>query len=126
MQLTMLKCKLHRATVTEANLNYEGSITIGRNLCDAAGLNANEKVDIYNCDNGNRLATYVIPGDDGVICLNGAAARLVSEGDKVIICSYGMLDDKEVSSHKPTVIFVDENNKVKDIKNQEKAKTVSI
>ncbi|WP_438351231.1 aspartate 1-decarboxylase [Paenibacillus sp. FA6] len=109
----MMKSKIHRATVTEANLNYVGSITIDENLMEAADLLENEKVQIVNNNNGARLETYVIPGprDSGVICLNGAAARLVSPGDTVIIISYAVMSQENLSSHKPTVVFVDENNK---------------
>ena len=126
MNLTMLKCKIHRAKVTEANLNYEGSITIGRDLCQAAGLIPNEKVDIYNCDNGKRLATYVIVGEPGTIGLNGAAARMVHAGDRVIICSYGQMEELEAAKHVPTLVFVDENNKIKDLKTKEKHGTISM
>jgi aspartate 1-decarboxylase len=113
MNLTMLKCKIHRATVTTADLNYEGSISICTELIEAAGLLLNERVEIYNCNNGARFATYVIPGKKGEIGLNGAAARLVMPGDLVIICSYCTMDAIEAKSHKPKVIFVDEkNNKI--------------
>lgn len=109
---TMMKSKIHRATVTEANLNYVGSITIDEDLMEAADILENEKVQIVNNNNGARLETYVIPGPrgSGVICLNGAAARLVQPGDNVIIISYVMMSPEEVRSHKPTVVFVDENN----------------
>lgn len=109
----MMKSKIHRATVTEANLNYVGSITIDENLMEAADLLENEKVQIVDNNNGSRLETYVIPGPrgSGVICLNGAAARLVHPGDTVIIISYAMLSAEELASHKPTVVFVDENNR---------------
>ncbi|RRJ66294.1 aspartate 1-decarboxylase [Paenibacillus oralis] len=109
---TMMKSKIHRATVTEANLNYVGSITIDEDLMEAADILENEKVQIVNNNNGARLETYVIPGPrgSGVICLNGAAARLVQPGDNVIIISYAMMSPEEVRSHKPTVVFVDENN----------------
>ncbi|MBT2288550.1 aspartate 1-decarboxylase [Paenibacillus albidus] len=108
----MMKSKIHRATVTEANLNYVGSITIDENLMEAADLLENEKVQIVDNNNGSRLETYVIPGPrgSGVICLNGAAARLVHPGDTVIIISYAMLSSEELASHKPTVVFVDEKN----------------
>jgi aspartate 1-decarboxylase len=108
-----MKSKIHRATVTEANLNYVGSITIDENLMEAADLLENEKVQIVNNNNGARLETYVIPGprDTGIICLNGAAARLVQPGDTVIIISYALMSQEELRSHKPTVVFVDENNK---------------
>ena len=109
----MMKSKIHRATVTEANLNYVGSITIDENLMEAADILENEKVQIVDNNNGSRLETYVIPGPrgSGVICLNGAAARLVQPGDTVIIISYAMLSSEELDSHKPTVVFVDENNR---------------
>ncbi|MRN53347.1 aspartate 1-decarboxylase [Paenibacillus monticola] len=109
----MMKSKIHRATVTEANLEYVGSITIDENLMEAADLLENEKVQIVDNNNGSRLETYVIPGPrgSGVICLNGAAARLVHPGDTVIIISYAMLSTEELATHKPTVVFVDENNK---------------
>ncbi|ASA22890.1 aspartate 1-decarboxylase [Paenibacillus donghaensis] len=108
----MMKSKIHRATVTEANLNYVGSITIDENLMEAADLLENEKVQIVDNNNGSRLETYVIPGPrgSGVICLNGAAARLVHPGDTVIIISYAMLSSEELAAHKPTVVFVDEHN----------------
>ncbi|MEI2399450.1 aspartate 1-decarboxylase [Paenibacillus phytohabitans] len=108
----MMKSKIHRATVTEANLNYVGSITIDENLMEAADLLENEKVQIVDNNNGSRLETYVIPGPrgSGVICLNGAAARLVQPGDTVIIISYAMLSSEELAEHKPTVVFVDAGN----------------
>ncbi len=110
---TMMKSKIHRATVTEANLNYVGSITIDEDLMDAADLLENEKVQIVNNNNGARLETYVITGprSSGVICLNGAAARLVQPGDNVIIISYAVLDNAEAKEHRPTVVFVDDANK---------------
>ncbi|MHA6533339.1 aspartate 1-decarboxylase [Paenibacillus sp. BAC0078] len=109
----MMKSKIHRATVTEANLNYVGSITIDEDLMEAADLLENEKVQIVDNNNGSRLETYVIPGPrgSGVICLNGAAARLVQPGDTVIIISYAMLSSEELAAHKPTVVFVDTDNK---------------
>ncbi|GIP53431.1 aspartate 1-decarboxylase [Paenibacillus vini] len=112
MYRTMMKSKIHRATVTEANLNYIGSITIDESLMESADLLENEKVQIVNNNNGARLETYVIPGPrgSGVICLNGAAARLVQPGDQVIIISYAQMSPEELRSHKPTVVFVDENN----------------
>lgn len=113
MNLTMLKCKIHRATVTDADLNYEGSISIDPVLIKAAGLLLNERVDVYNCNNGARFSTYVIKGGKGEICLNGAAARHVHRGDIVIIAAYCGLDALEAAKHQPTVIFVDEKNKIK-------------
>jgi aspartate 1-decarboxylase len=119
---TMFKSKIHRATVTEANLNYVGSITIDTKLMEAADILPNEKVQIVNNNNGARFETYVIEGeaDSGVICLNGAAARLVQSGDTVIIISYALVDDKEAREFKPKAIFVNEFNKVLEISNQEK------
>lgn len=110
---TMMKSKIHRATVTEANLNYVGSITIDEDLMEAADLLENEKVQIVNNNNGARLETYVIKGErgSGVICLNGAAARLVQPGDNVIIISYAMMSKEEYDTHTPTVVIVDELNK---------------
>ncbi|MGR6544514.1 aspartate 1-decarboxylase [Paenibacillus tundrae] len=110
---TLMKSKIHRATVTEANLNYVGSITIDEDLMETSDLMENEKVQIVNNNNGARLETYVIPGPrgSGVICLNGAAARLVQPGDTVIIISYAMMSQEEANAHTPTVVFVDEQNK---------------
>lgn len=109
MFVTVVKSKIHRVTVTEANLNYIGSITIDSDLIDAANLIPNEKVSIVNNNNGERFETYVIPGErgTGVICLNGAAARLVQPGDIVIILAYGMMEFEEAKSFKPTIIFPD-------------------
>lgn len=114
MRRTMMKSKIHRATVTQANLDYVGSITIDRDLMEAADLLPNEKVQIVDNDNGNRLETYVIEGEagSGVIGLNGAAARLVHPGDTVIIMSYAELEDAEARAHDPTVVFVDGRNRV--------------
>ncbi|MCK6076407.1 aspartate 1-decarboxylase [Paenibacillus silvae] len=110
---TLMKSKIHRATVTEANLNYVGSITIDEDLMETSDLMENEKVQIVNNNNGARLETYVIPGPrgSGVICLNGAAARLVQPGDTVIIISYAMMSQEEANAHQPTVVFVDDQNK---------------
>lgn len=113
MYRTMMKSKIHRATVTEANLNYVGSITIDEDLMDVADLLENEKVQIVNNNNGERLETYVIPGErgSGVICLNGAAARRVQPGDTVIIISYASMSNEEALTHEPTVVFVDAGNR---------------
>ena len=110
---TMLGGKIHRATVTEADLNYVGSITIDQDLLDAAGICVNEKVQIVNNNNGARLETYTIPGErgSGVICLNGAAARLVQKGDIVIIMSYVLMSNEEAKNHEPKVVLVNEQNK---------------
>lgn len=113
MQLTMLKCKIHRATVTDADLNYEGSISIDPKLCEAARLAQFERVEIYNCNNGERFATYVIYGKEGEICLNGAAARLVHRGDLVIIAAYAQVSEAEALEFKPKIILVDERNNIK-------------
>jgi len=103
MMKTMLKCKIHRATVTDAVLHYEGSVTIDKTLMDAAGLVEYEMVHIWNVDNGNRFTTYAIEGeeDSGVICLNGAAARQVSKGDLVIIAAFSAYDEKELKHFQP-------------------------
>ncbi|MEK4632887.1 aspartate 1-decarboxylase [Bacillus sp. 4A_MP3] len=126
MYRTMMAGKLHRATVTEANLNYVGSITIDEDLLDAVGMLTNEKVQIVNNNNGARLETYIIPGKrgSGVICLNGAAARLVQEGDKVIIISYQMMSDQEAKSHQPKVAVLDDQNKIEQMLGQEPAHTI--
>ncbi|MDR7866762.1 MAG: aspartate 1-decarboxylase [Sporomusaceae bacterium] len=119
---TVFKSKLHRATVTEANLNYVGSITIDEDLLDAAEICVNEKVQVVNNNNGARLETYAIPGPrgSGVVCLNGAAARLVQPGDKVIIITYAVIDDKEAKAFKPTVVFLDDANRIAEVKDAEK------
>ncbi|MNJ91339.1 Aspartate 1-decarboxylase precursor [compost metagenome] len=114
MNLSMLRTKIHRATVSGADLNYEGSVSICPDLIKASGLLINERVDIYNCNNGARFSTYVIKGKKGEICLNGAAARHVQKGDLVIICSYCGMSFEEAQKHKPTVVFVDEKNRVKE------------
>lgn len=118
MIITMLKSKIHRATVTGADVDYEGSITIGKELMDAAKLIEYERVDIYNINNGQRFSTYVMKGEHGKgeICLNGAAARLVSIGDLIIICSYSQHDEKEVAKHKPAIVYVDGKNRIKGLK----------
>ncbi|MEQ8176569.1 MAG: aspartate 1-decarboxylase [Syntrophomonadaceae bacterium] len=110
----MLKSKIHRATVTEADLNYVGSITIDAALMEAANIVENEKVTIVNNNNGARFDTYVIEGErgSGVICLNGAAARLVTKGDIVIILTYALLDGEELKTHQPTLVFVNGQNQV--------------
>ncbi|MDM1293550.1 aspartate 1-decarboxylase [Sphingobacterium sp. N143] len=112
MTIEVMKSKIHRVKVTQAELNYVGSITIDEDLMDAANIIANEKVQIVNNNNGARLETYVIPGQrgTGIICLNGAAARLVQVGDIVIIISYATMDFEEAKQFKPSVIFPDDNN----------------
>ena len=113
--LTLLKTKIHRATVTEADLNYEGSISICPELIKAAGLLEFEQVDIYNCNNGERFHTYVILGRKGQIGLNGAAARRVMPGDLVIIANYASMTEKEAHTHKPKVVFVHADNSIKNL-----------
>lgn len=126
MYRTMMSGKLHRATVTEANLNYVGSITIDEDLVDAVGMLANEKVQIVNNNNGARLETYIIPGErgSGVICLNGAAARLVQPGDIVIIISYKMMSEQDAASHQPKVAVLNEKNEIEQMLGSEPARTV--
>ena len=122
MEITLLKAKIHRAVVKQADLDYVGSITIDSDLLRAAGILAYEKVEIADIDNGNRFETYAIAGEagSGIICLNGAAARCVSEGDKIIIMAYAQMTPEEARDHKPTVIFVDEDNKIVRKANYEK------
>ncbi len=114
MTLTMLKSKIHRATVTEAELNYVGSITVDARLMEEAGILEYEKVQVVNVNNGQRLETYVIEGEagSGIICLNGAAARCAAKGDKVIIMAYADMTEEEAKVFSPTVLFVDENNRL--------------
>ncbi|WP_064091053.1 aspartate 1-decarboxylase [Rossellomorea aquimaris] len=111
---TMMSGKIHRARVTEANLDYVGSITIDEDILEQVGMMANEKVQIVNNNNGARLETYIIPGErgSGVICLNGAAARLVQKGDVVIIISYKLVAEEYVHDHVPKVAIMDENNQI--------------
>ncbi|GAB4240591.1 MAG: aspartate 1-decarboxylase [Deltaproteobacteria bacterium] len=118
MMKSMLKCKIHRATVTDAVLHYEGSVTIDKTLMDAAGLVEYEQVHIWNVDNGNRFSTYAIEGeaDSGVICLNGAAARQVSKGDLVIIANFTLYDEKELARYRPTLVYVDRQNRITGVK----------
>ena len=123
---TLLGGKIHRATVTEANLNYVGSITVDLDLLDAAGILVNEKVQIVNNNNGARLETYTIAGrrGSGTVCLNGAAARLVQPGDVVIIMSYVMLSEPEIPAHRPKVVLVDSRNAIREVMDYEPADTV--
>lgn len=122
MILNMLKSKIHRATVVQAELSYVGSITVDEDLLDAAGIYEYEKVQIVDINNGNRFETYCIAGErgSGMICLNGAAARCVQVGDLIIIMAYCLMEDDEVKNHKPHVVFVDEKNKVEKITQYEK------
>jgi aspartate 1-decarboxylase len=121
-----MNAKLHRAVVTEANLNYIGSITISEDLMDAVGIIEGEKVQVVNNNNGNRFETYVIKGErnSGVICINGAAARLAQPGDIVIIIAYALVENHKIHEHSPKVAILDENNKVSEIILKEKANTI--
>lgn len=121
MFLTLMKSKIHRAVVTEANLNYVGSITIDEDLMDKADILLNEKVQIVNNNNGQRFETYVIPGErgSGTICLNGAAARLAHPGDIIIIISYALMNREEAKSFRPRIVLLNDSNKVNMIKNEE-------
>ncbi len=120
MLVTMLRCKLHRATVTECDLHYQGSLKIDADLIRASGLLPNEYIEIYNIDNGERFATYVIegPAGTGVIGLNGAAARKACLGDRIIICSYAALSEEEAKTHKPRIVVLGASNKVERITSQ--------
>ncbi|MHB0790548.1 aspartate 1-decarboxylase [Bradyrhizobium sp. 5.13L] len=115
MLITVMKGKIHRASITEADLHYEGSISIDRALLDAAGVLINERVEIYNIDTGTRFATYAIeaPRGSGIIGLNGAAARLAMPGDKVIIVAYASFDEGEARSFRPRVVLVDRENRIR-------------
>ena len=121
MDINMLKCKIHNAAVTEANLNYVGSITIDSNLLDKSGMLEYEKVQIVNNNNGARIETYTFRGEpgSGIICLNGAAARHFEIGDKVIIMAYAQMTQEEAKKHKPTVVLVDDENNVTKVGNYE-------
>ncbi|MBP3207578.1 MAG: aspartate 1-decarboxylase [Campylobacter sp.] len=113
MTITMMQSKIHRATITDANLNYVGSITIDKNLMKAANLLEFQKVDVLDINNGERFSTYIIKGEKkGEICLNGAAARKVCVGDLVIIVSYADMDANEAKTHKPTIVHVNEKNEI--------------
>ena len=122
MTIEMLKGKIHRATVVQAELDYVGSITVDEELLEAAGILEYEKVQIVDVNNGSRFETYTICGErgSGMICLNGAAARCVSTGDKIIIMAYAGYDPEEARTHKPAVVFVDEENKISRVTNYEK------
>jgi len=114
MQIEVLKSKLHRATVTRAELNYEGSISIDTDLLKAAQMHNYQKVDIYNINNGARFSTYIIPGKKGEICLNGAAARMAQVGDKIIIVTFTHIEESEADSWIPNVVLLDDENKIKE------------
>ncbi len=114
MQITMLQSKIHRATVTDANLDYVGSITIDRELLEASGMRVGQKVDIVNVNNGERFSTYIIPGERGKreICLNGAAARKVHRGDKIIIIAYAQMEESEADRFQPRIVILNDDNSI--------------
>jgi len=120
MLVTLLRCKLHRATVTECDLHYQGSLAIDAELIRAAGLLVNEHIEVYNIDNGERFTTYVIEGKpgSGIIGLNGAAARKACVGDKIIICSYAAMSVEEAKTHKPRVVILTEGNRLDHVTNE--------
>lgn len=122
MIITMLKGKIHRATVTQAELDYVGSITVDMDLLDEAGIYEYEKVQIVDVNNGARFETYTIAGErgSGVMCLNGAAARMVQTGDKIILMAYAQVTPEEAKELRPTVLFVDDNNHITKVTNYEK------
>jgi aspartate 1-decarboxylase len=121
MRLTLMKSKIHRAVVTEADLHYEGSIAIDPKLCELARFYPNERVDIYNITNGNRFSTYVIYGKPGQICINGAAARLVAPDDQVIIVTYADFEEKEALDHEPTVVLLTHDKEKNEVKSVERS-----
>ncbi len=123
---TMMKAKIHRATVTEANLNYVGSITIDADLLEAVDILPHEKVQVVNNQNGARLETYVIAGErgSGILCLNGAAARLVQPGDQVIVMSYATMTEEEAQSHRPRIAIMDDRNRLLELRRGEAHRTV--
>ncbi len=127
MRLSMFKSKIHRATITEANIDYEGSLTIDQNLLDAADMLAWEQVHVWDVDNGARLITYILPGPrgSGVICVNGAAAHLVEPGHRVILATYAQLEEQEARSHKPKVVLVDDDNRIRKSHHEERPLTIS-
>lgn len=120
MRREMLRAKVHRATVTETNVEYEGSLTLDAGLMQAAGMLPYERIDVYNVNSGERFSTYLIPGEagSGVACVNGAAAHLARKGDRIIIASYAVLGDDEIPRHRPTVVLVDSQNKIKEIRHE--------
>ena len=114
MFLRILKGKIHRATVTDADLDYQGSVTVDADLLDAAGIVPHEAVSIYDVTNGSRLETYALKGErgSGTVCINGAAAHLCHRGDLVILCAYALMDPEEAAAHRPPVVFVDGTNRI--------------
>lgn len=127
MRLSMFKSKIHRARVTEANIDYEGSLTIDQDLLDAADMLAWEQVHVWDVDNGARLVTYILPGPrgSGVVCVNGAAAHLVKPGHKVILATYAEMEEREARTHKPKVILVDDDNRITNSYHEERPLTLS-
>lgn len=125
MNITLLHSKIHRATVTDANLDYEGSVSICPSLIEAAGLMVFQQIDIYNCNNGARLTTYVIEGEEGEICLNGAAARHAQKGDLVIMAAFASMDQAAAQSHQPRLVFVDADNRISSLKTAETSGTAN-
>jgi len=123
MTREMLRAKVHRITVTECDVDYEGSLTLDRDLMDACGMRAFERVDVYDVDNASRFATYLIEGPrgSGACCVNGAAARLVGVGHKVIVAAYAAMDENELATHVPKIVLVDERNRITDVKSHEGA-----
>ncbi|NLV85602.1 MAG: aspartate 1-decarboxylase [Clostridiales bacterium] len=121
MLLNIFKSKLHRATITQADINYVGSVTIDSELLEKSGILAGEKVQIVNINNGERFETYTIDGEagSGTICINGAAARLVQVGDRVIIIAYALMDENEAKTFEPKILVLDERNKIIQTKNKE-------
>jgi len=123
MDRTMLRAKIHRISVTECDVDYEGSLTLDTELMERADMVPYERVEVYDVDNGNRFATYLIEGQrgSGACCVNGAAARLVSVGDKLILASYGTVAERDLSGHRPRVVLVGKGNRVKSTKEHEEA-----
>jgi len=122
----MLRAKVHRPTVTQTNVNYEGSLTLDAALMNAAGMVPYERIDVYNCENGERFSTYLITGraGSGEVCVNGAAARLASPGDRVIIASYASIHEEQIPGHRPIVVLVDRENRIKSTRHEITAGTV--
>jgi aspartate 1-decarboxylase len=127
MRLSMFKSKIHRATVTEANTDYEGSLTLDQDLMDAADMLPWEQVHVWDVDNGARLVTYLLPGPrgSGMVCINGAAAHLIKPGHKVILATYTQMNEDEARNHRPTVILVDESNRIRETRHEERPLTLS-
>ena len=124
MNRQMLRSKIHRISVTECDVEYEGSLTLDPHIMRRAGMVRHERIDVYDVDNANRFSTYLIEGEPGSgdCCVNGAAARLVSQGDRLILASYCTVEDEHVASHEPRVVLVGEGNRVKEVKNAEGAR----